>query len=152
MNYDKAVESINKYFDEIKSNEILEEIKKFTHIYINVNECPYLGDDIFNSKLNELLFFFEKSDFLIDGINEENILISNLCNMKPHELNPERYQTIIDKKTYEMKKKKQKGTTTFSCKKCKNNNCDVTQKQTRAADEPATTIVTCLECGFTFRF
>ena len=108
MNYDKAVESINKYFDEIKSNEILEEIKKFTHIYINLNECPYLGDDIFNSKLNELLFFFEKSDFLIDGINEENILISNLCNMKPHELNPERYQTIIDKKTYEMKKKKQK--------------------------------------------
>ena len=73
-------------------------------------------------------------------------------NLKPQELNPARYHTIIERKTYESKKKKQKGTTTFCCKKCKNNNCDVTRKQTRAADEPATTIVTCLECGFTFRF
>ena len=152
MNYDKASKSINKYFDEDMSNEILEGIKEFTTIYVHVNECPYLSDDIFNSKLNELLFFFEKSDYLIEEINNGSITPSILCNMKPHELNPERYQAIIEKKTYEMKKKKQKGTTTFSCKKCKNNNCDVTQKQTRAADEPATTIVTCLECGFTFRF
>jgi DNA-directed RNA polymerase subunit M/transcription elongation factor TFIIS len=152
MNYDKATSDINKYFDEEVSMKILEGIKEFTTIYVNVNECPYISDDIFNSKLSELLHFFEKSEYIIEGINDNTIDPSNLCNMKPHELNPEKYQTIIERKTYEMKKKKQKGTTTFSCKKCKNNNCDVTQKQTRAADEPATTIVTCLECGFTFRF
>ena len=30
--------------------------------------------------------------------------------------------------------------------------CQVTQKQTRSGDEPATTFVECIECGFMFKF
>ena len=38
------------------------------------------------------------------------------------------------------------------CKKCKSNAVDTEQKQTRSADEPMTTFVTCLECDRRWKF
>ena len=38
----------------------------------------------------------------------------------------------------------------YRCKKCKKNKCQVTQRQTRSADEPATTFVKCIECDYEF--
>jgi len=35
----------------------------------------------------------------------------------------------------------------FKCRKCKSEKTSVSQAQTRSADEPMTTFVTCLECG-----
>jgi transcription elongation factor S-II len=43
------------------------------------------------------------------------------------------------------------GSTAFECKKCKKKNSEITQKQTRAGDEPPTTFITCLECGNSFK-
>ena len=152
INIIKASNEIDNYFDEDTRTKILNSIIDFTTTYVYVNESPFLINEIFNSKVTELLHFFEKSNYIKELINDKVIDPSNIATMKPFELNPESYRDIIEKKTYEIKKKKQKGATIFSCKKCKMNNCDVTQKQTRSADEPATTFVTCLECGFTFRF
>ena len=39
------------------------------------------------------------------------------------------------------------NTDMFTCYKCKSTNCSYYQLQTRSADEPMTTYVTCLECG-----
>lgn len=39
-----------------------------------------------------------------------------------------------------------KGTDMFTCPKCRKSNCNFYQKQTRSADEPMTTFITCLEC------
>lgn len=39
------------------------------------------------------------------------------------------------------------ATDTFKCGKCKTNNCTYYQMQTRSADEPMTTFVTCLTCN-----
>ena len=73
--------------------------------------------------------------------------------MKPEELNPDKYENIIKKREMEeYKKKNTSGTSVFVCSKCKKSNCQVSQKQTRAGDEPPTTFVTCLECGYTFKF
>ena len=94
----------------------------------------------------------EKSDYIGEMITTGHILPEELGYMKPHELYPDRYKAIIEKKAYEYNQKKNKGSNIFSCKKCKQSNCEVTQKQTRAADEPATTFVKCLECGFSFKF
>eukprot|EP00123_Amoebidium_parasiticum_P016875 comp23619_c0_seq1/m.40213 comp23619_c0_seq1/g.40213 ORF comp23619_c0_seq1/g.40213 comp23619_c0_seq1/m.40213 type:complete len:327 (-) comp23619_c0_seq1:304-1284(-) len=48
------------------------------------------------------------------------------------------------------------GTTTttdmFKCGKCKKNNCSYFQMQTRSADEPMTTFVTCNVCGNKWKF
>ena len=43
-------------------------------------------------------------------------------------------------------------TTIFTCGKCKKNNCSYYQMQTRSADEPMTTFVTCLECRNAWKF
>ena len=40
----------------------------------------------------------------------------------------------------------------FKCRKCKSKNCSHYQMQTRSADEPMTTFVTCMDCGNRWRF
>ncbi|KAB0373269.1 hypothetical protein FD755_014928 [Muntiacus reevesi] len=46
------------------------------------------------------------------------------------------------------------GTTTdlFQCSKCRKKNCTYNQVQTRSADEPMTTFVSCNECGNRWKF
>ena len=42
---------------------------------------------------------------------------------------------------------KRGATSEFKCRKCKKRECSYYQLQTRSADEPMTTFVTCLNCG-----
>ena len=59
----------------------------------------------------------------------------------------------IEKKSVEQDKIDNQATSNvYECKKCKNRKCSVTQRQTRAADEPATTFVKCKECGYEWAF
>ena len=151
---DESLCKINKFFKNKKniSQAILNGIINFAKNYVEIYECNLLLNDIFNSKVTELIEIFKNSTYIIELINDNTITPDSLASMKPHELNPDKYKHIIEKKAYEHSQKKQKGTSIFSCKKCKQSNCDVVQRQTRSADEPATTFVTCLECNFSFRF
>jgi transcription elongation factor S-II len=73
--------------------------------------------------------------------------------MKPEEINPEKYENFIKKREMEEHKKLNTvGSSVFTCSKCKKANCTVSQKQTRAGDEPPTTFVKCNECGHTFKY
>ena len=94
MNHTKVLESINIYFNEEISIEILNGLKEFTTTYVDVNECPFLSDDIFNMKLTELLDVFKNSNHIIEGINNNTIEPCNLCKLKPQELNPARYAAL----------------------------------------------------------
>ena len=47
---------------------------------------------------------------------------------------------------------KGQGTAMFKCGKCKERNCTYYQMQTRSADEPMTTFVTCLSCNNRWKF
>ena len=71
--------------------------------------------------------------------------------MTHQELQPERWATLIDTKTKRDKNKFEinmaASTDTFTCRKCKGNQCTYYQMQTRSADEPMTTFVTCLLCS-----
>ena len=44
------------------------------------------------------------------------------------------------------------ATNEFKCYKCKKRQCTYYQLQTRSADEPMTTFVTCLICGNRWKF
>ena len=46
----------------------------------------------------------------------------------------------------------QASTDAFKCGKCKQRKCTYYQLQTRSADEPMTTFVTCVECGNRWKF
>lgn len=94
---------------------------------------------------------------LIEKINNKSILKPHTIVFMTHqELNPKKWEKQIIEKTNRDKKKFSEenisaATDTFTCKKCKKNKCTYYLMQTRSADEPMTTFVTCLECGHCFR-
>jgi hypothetical protein len=141
-----------EYFEDETLERVMEGLNEFALKYVETNDCAFLINDIYINKIDELINVMNNSDYLGEMISGGYVLPEELGYMKPHELYPDKYKSIIEKKAYEHNQKKNKGTNIFSCKKCKNSNCEVTQKQTRAADEPATTFVKCLECGFNFKF
>jgi len=79
--------------------------------------------------------------------------------IKPHivafmthqELSPEKWKQLIETKSKRDKNKFETNiaaaTDVFTCRKCKGNQCTYYQMQTRSADEPMTTFVTCLLCS-----
>ena len=150
--YKNEKDKLFNYFEDETLERIMEGLNEFALKYVETNDCSFLINNIFVNKVDEIIQYMEKSDYLGEMISTGHILPEELGYMKPHELCPERYKAIIEKKAYEHNQKKNKGTNIFSCKKCKQSNCEVTQKQTRSADEPATTFVKCLECGFSFKF
>ncbi len=134
-------------------NKIEESIYNYSVEYANTNNTPFLLENIYDTKQIEILSLLETSNYILTLIKNDTFDILKIAYMKPEELNPDAYETIIKKTQLEEYKKNEKiGTNIFTCSKCKKANCTVVQKQTRAGDEPPTTFVTCLECGNVFRF
>jgi len=150
----KYIKNLNTIVDKKYSNQIEQSIYDFTIDYATVQETPYLVEQIYESKIDEIMNLLkDKEIYLVKAINEGVINVSNIGFMNPVELNPDKYNHIINKKKKEEDKLNNQATSTvYTCKKCKKNKCQVTQRQTRAADEPATTFVKCIECGYEFSF
>jgi transcription elongation factor S-II len=91
------------------------------------------------------------NDNIIEQINSESIKAHVVAFMTHQELNPDKWQELIDKKIIKDKNKFESNleasTDTFTCRKCKSNKCTFYQQQIRSADEPMTTFVQCLDCG-----
>jgi transcription elongation factor S-II len=80
----------------------------------------------------------------------------NIISMSHEELYPDMWEDFIirNKKKMDLLSldNKQQGSNMFRCGRCKKNNCTYFQLQTRSADEPMTTFVTCLECNNRWKF
>jgi DNA-directed RNA polymerase subunit M/transcription elongation factor TFIIS len=82
--------------------------------------------------------------------------VQEFADTSPVDRNPARWRAIIEK-TIETEKATYSREATASihmfCSSCKRKTkCDYYQLQTRSADEPMTTFVTCLECGKRWKF
>jgi DNA-directed RNA polymerase subunit M/transcription elongation factor TFIIS len=144
-----AISFLEKFVDSDIASEIEKGIEEFSKNYAEINDALFLLNDIYDTKLNELLNALSENDKLV--LNKLDAY--KLAFLQPEELYPKKYDMLLKKKEIEEYKKNDvKTSTVFKCSKCKLNKCSVTQKQTRAGDEPATTFVTCLECGYTFSF
>ena len=111
--------------------------------------------DIYDNKSDEVMaqLLNKESDYLVKAVKDKKVDPEKIAFMKPEELNPDKYDSIIKKQQMtEYKKNNTEGSNIFTCSKCKKSKCSVTTKQTRAGDEPPTTFVNCLECGHTFKF
>ena len=79
-----------------------------------------------------------------------------ILSMKAQILYPDMWESLMLKNAKKMlmlgKENKGQGTGMFKCGRCKKNNCTYFQMQTRSADEPMTTFVTCLECSKRWKF
>jgi transcription elongation factor S-II len=93
---------------------------------------------------------------LLQQINDGKIQPHIVAFMTHQELSPEKWSLLIDAKTKRDKNKFETtiaaATDTFTCRKCKGNQCTYYQMQTRSADEPMTTFVNCLLCSARFKF
>ena len=153
-----------------KLNNILKE----TSISRNVEKGVY-NYTIKEAELKNVVKKWENQYFVQIYIDRLRVIYSNLCNnssflemvkerkikykelafITHHEIDPERWDPLIqakidrDKNKYESK---QTTTSDIKCFKCFKNECTYYQMQTRSADEPMTTFVNCLNCGNRWRF
>jgi transcription elongation factor S-II len=80
----------------------------------------------------------------------------SIVSMTPQQLYPDIWEELMLKNRKKLDtlslQKNVQGTSMFKCGKCKLNNCTYFQMQTRSADEPMTTFVTCLNCSNRWKF
>jgi transcription elongation factor S-II len=116
-------------------------VQKYKHNYIKVYSNLNL-----NKNSSQIILKIKQ------GIWEPDKIV---C-MDPKILYPELYEEILLKNRKLMERyaeeKNAQGSTIFRCGKCKQNNCTYYQIQTRSADEPMTTFVTCLSCNNRWKF
>lgn len=149
----KVLIELNKKFGNEIAIDIEQSIYIFSQKYADDNGTPFLLENIYDSKSDEILSILNNKNlmFIIQAIKKGNINPKKIAFMKPAELNPNKFKDIIKKKEIEEMRLKDKGSTsTFECKKCKKSKTSVVEKQVRSGDEPATLFITCLECGHVF--
>jgi len=106
------------------------------------------------------LLYINKFRMIYNNLQHKDVLELILNNkIKPHELAfmthqeilPEKWNQHIEdlkiKNTNKYTPKIEASTDNWTCYKCKSNECSYYQLQTRSADEPMTTFVTCINCG-----
>jgi hypothetical protein len=90
------------------------------------------------------------SPTVVNGLRSGDILPQNVAFMTHQEIQPDKWNPLIDKKTKRDASKCDKNvgasTAMFTCSRCKSKNCTYYEMQTRSADEPATIFITCLNC------
>jgi DNA-directed RNA polymerase subunit M/transcription elongation factor TFIIS len=152
MERENAIKKLTEILNEKLALKIEGSIYNFVKQYTEDNETPFLFDSIYTDKFFEIfnLLINTKTHFLIDALKKNTIDPSKIAFMRPDELNPIKYDTILKKKELEeFKKNNQATTTSWKCPKCKERKSTITQKQTRSADEPATLYIECKSCGHT---
>ena len=117
----------NKFF-------VLVYTDKLKSIWMNLNDKTYVGNNN-----------------LITRIKNGDIKAKNIAFMTHQELYPDIWKELIEAKIkrdeHKFEDDKRGATSEFKCRKCKKRECSYYQLQTRSADEPMTTFVTCLNCG-----
>ncbi len=155
----------------IKNNNISENLEKGIFNYTlelcdNKNIVKKWSNDkfviLYIQKLKSLLFNLNNKDLLSKLINKE-IKAHKLVYMTHQELRPDIWNPLIEAKRLKDENKFvpkiEASTDDFKCLKCKSrglseedySKCTYYQLQTRSADEPMTTFVTCINCGNRWR-
>lgn len=121
-------------------------IKKWSNEYFII---------IYIQKLKTILFNLSNEGLYNRIVNKE-VKSHEIAFMSHQELRPDLWDELLElKKIKDENKFKpniEASTDDFTCGKCKSKKCTFYQLQTRSADEPMTTFVTCLSCGNNWKF
>jgi len=97
------------------------------------------------------IFVNLKNTDIVSQVTDGTIKAHTIAFMTHQELCPERWVELIDAKSKRDKNKFEANfeaaTDTFKCRKCKGNKCTYYLQQVKAADEPCTIFINCLDCG-----
>lgn len=88
---------------------------------------------------------------LREALQQRKFKSHTLAFMTHQEMCPDRWDELIKAKKIKEENiyapKLDANTDNFTCRRCKSKRCSYYQLQTRSADEPMTTFVTCIDCG-----
>lgn len=104
-------------------------VDRLRAFYINLKESPELQQRLLSREIKP----------------------QDVGNLTHQDMAPAKWQKLIEEKKIRDENKYtpklEASTDNFTCRKCKSKKCSYYQLQTRSADEPMTTFVTCLDCG-----
>lgn len=104
-----------------------------------------------------LSMYYSRSRELIEALTSPDFEVPDdvtaILHMTPQELSPASWEPVLKKqRLLRMKQENMAATDQYKCPMCKKRKSIVHQMQTRSADEPMTTFVSCLECNHTVTF
>lgn len=142
INLEKGI--FNKAIQEAKKLKIVRKWDNinFVYLYVNIYRNLFANLDP-KSHVNNAS--------LRDKLDTDEISAYHLVFMNEREMFPEKWKILVEKKIkrdnnmYE--ENLASATDEFKCYKCSKRQCTYYQLQTRSADEPMTTFITCLNCG-----
>ncbi len=148
---------LNKFVDNKRMSENMEKgifnfsitrassmniVKKWNNVYFV---------HIYVDRFRSVLLNLRDNSELVERIKSKTIRAHEIGFLTHQEMKPERWQKLLDAKKIRDENKYapqiHANTDNFECRKCKSNRCSYYQLQTRSADEPMTTFVTCIDCG-----
>lgn len=148
-----------------KLNEILKNEKKSSNLEKGIYNWSLKESDqrkvlkkwdnhhfilIYLDKLRSILNNLKNKE-VIELITNDTIKAHTIAFMTHQEMKPEKWMELIKAKSIRDQNKFETNieaaTDTFTCRKCKSKKCTYYQMQTRSADEPMTTFVSCIDCG-----
>ena len=150
------VKKLDTHFDNEKHSSNLEKgiynysLKEATRRkVIKKWDNPYFVQ-IYVDHLRSIFVNLKNTD-IVSQVKDGSIKSHTIAFMTHQEFCPERWAELIDIKSKRDKNKFETNiaaaTDTFTCRKCKGNQCTFYQLQTRSADEAITTFVTCISCS-----
>ena len=150
------VEKINIKFQKEKYSNNLEKgifnwaIKEATsRKVVKKWDNPYFVQ-LYTDKFRSVYLNLDSPD-LLDQVKSKALKAHKIAFMTHQELNIKKWDPLIQAKSKRDKNKcettTEAATDTFTCRKCYSKKCTYYQMQTRSADEPMTTFVSCIDCG-----
>lgn len=149
-------EVIGRYLNVLKDMDdsiaIEKGIFEFTLVYTSLkNYSLKLLPAIYFDKVNEIELNLKDNNYLgntsLRNALKKHIGARTLAFLRPHDLHPERWGTIIKKNNLREEKKNNMATTDlYECVNCGESKCRMVELQLRGADEPTTKIITCINC------
>ena len=154
----------------VKNKKISKEIEKSIYDYcekdalfrgIEINETNKLFKLLYVNKLTSIYINLDSKSYLnnknfLKNIKSGKVKGSDVGFLEPDEIFPEQWKKYKDKqdayKDFVYRKTASSITEDYKCGRCKQRKCTSYDLQTRSADEPMTTFVTCLNCGNRWSF
>jgi transcription elongation factor S-II len=94
---------------------------------------------------------YVQNEHLHKQLQSGDLSLETLRSMSTQDMNPGLYKELYDRQLLreqaQLEGNKAMTSELFTCSRCKKNQCTYYQLQTRSADEPMTTFITCLNCN-----
>ena len=156
---DKAKEILlkkipDKYHDQIDSLE--EEVLRTSVMFLQSRVTADKVLQRYHMVLCKMCININKNEYIIDQLSSGNLLLKDLPSMSDAELNPSEWSKQLSTRAVEADQVVHGNTNiaTTDQIKCPKRGCGssvrYTEEQTRSADEAATIMAECIECGFKF--